>query len=183
MDQLINCAIIDDEKEARDRLEAMLNLLENVNLVHKTGIIQNCTETIKKINPDVIFIDIEMPGRSGFDVINDLRENGCKSKFIFVTGYNQYALKAIKAEAFDYILKPIDLDELRSSVERFSQKRFDNLHIAEDFFKKHNFTQRETEIYRFVKQGKTSRQIAEILCISKHTVDTHRRNILDKINN
>ena len=66
-----------------------------------------------------MFIDIEMPRINGFEIIKIIRKAGVFPTFIFVTGYNQYAIKAIRNAAFDYLLKPVDIDELKEAIIRF----------------------------------------------------------------
>ncbi|WP_394697629.1 LytR/AlgR family response regulator transcription factor [uncultured Sunxiuqinia sp.] len=73
-------------------------------------------ELINLLDPELVFLDIEMPGNSGFDLLSELRE--IKFELIFVTAYNNYALRAFRFNALDYILKPIDIEELLISVDR-----------------------------------------------------------------
>ena len=81
--------------------------------------VDSAAEKVKDLNPDLILLDIQMPGRNGFELIRELRENNCFIDFIFVTAYDQYALKALKISAFDYLLKPVDPRELGESIEKF----------------------------------------------------------------
>jgi two-component system LytT family response regulator len=86
------------------------------------GIAASADEGLKLIdshNPDVVFLDVEMPGKSGFDLLRELTT--INFKVIFVSAHNHYSLKAIKFHAFDYLLKPIDLDELKQTVEKLVQ--------------------------------------------------------------
>ncbi len=179
----IKCIVVDDEKEARDRFEYLLSKFEEINIIATEGNPDIAIEKIMQQKPDIVFLDIEMPKKNGFDVVKEVRENNFDPVFIFVTGYNQYAIKAIKKEAFDYLLKPIDIDELKETIERYKNGQ----KIAVDT-KLNGISQtiliqlseREKEIIRLIVQGKTSKEIAEFLCISKNTVDTHRRSILNK---
>lgn len=178
----INCIICDDEKDALDRTESLLSKLDSINVVAKY---QDPEEAIKQIpcfDCDIVFIDVEMPRKTGFDVIKELREQNINPTFIFVTGYNQYAIKAIRAAAFDYLLKPIDIDELKETIDRYRVDREErnNKDIPQRLIEEYSLTPREIEILKLISDGKTSQQIAEQLFISKTTVDTHRRNILEK---
>ena len=123
-----------------------------------------------------------MPRLTGFDVVREVRKNNVNPDFIFVTGYNQYAIKAIKKEAFDYLLKPVDIDELNETINRYKSSIYTRLKEKKskqtDVLSK--FSEREIEIIKLIAEYKTSKQIAEKLYISKNTVDTHRRNILEK---
>lgn len=109
--------IIDDEIKAAKMLEIELNkLFSDIEII---GIFQQPELGIQAINeqqPDLVFLDIEMPKKSGFDVLKECSFR--KMQVIFVTAYSEYALQAIKANALDYILKPIDTDELKAAVEK-----------------------------------------------------------------
>lgn len=179
----IKCIIIDDEKEACDRLENLLGKFSNIEIVAKErSAISGIRETIR-LFPDLVFLDVEMPGKSGFDVVHEVRENNVFPTFIFVTGYNQYAVKAIKNAAFDYLLKPVDIDELKEAIDRFitSQREKQKIILPEKLKSRYLLTDREIEIVKHLLEGKTSEEISGEIFISRHTVDTHRRNILEKL--
>jgi len=109
--EYIKCAIIDDELAAVNRLEMLLQKIDTVQIVFKSTDPESFVAAIVQKKPDIVFLDIEMPRITGFDIIEDLRSKYFLPKFIFITGYNQYAIKAIKSAAFDYILKPVDIDD------------------------------------------------------------------------
>ena len=109
--------IIDDEFHNREQLVRLLT--ENCPNVNIVGVASSSTDAKQMIgltHPDVIFLDIEMPGGTGFDLLRSLES--IDFKVIFVTAYNTHALKAIKFSALDYILKPIDVQELKTAVEK-----------------------------------------------------------------
>ena len=119
MNQLYRAIIIDDEPAAR---RLMKNLLQEhsdiVNVVAEAG---NGSEAIKKIeelNPDLIFLDIQMPDLTGFEVIEQLKH---KPNIIFTTAYEQYAIKAFETFSIDYLLKPIKEERLKQSLEKVKQ--------------------------------------------------------------
>lgn len=112
--------IVDDEEFARSSLYFLLQ--ENCENIQISGIAKSVAEarTLLANNAvDLIFLDIAMPGENGFELIASARES--KSHVIFTTAYDQYALKAIKANALDYLLKPIDIDELKEAVKKASE--------------------------------------------------------------
>lgn len=114
---MLNVIIVDDEEFARSSLYFLLQ--ENCENVHICGIAKSVEEAralLSKFEVDLIFLDIAMPGKNGFELIPDARLNN--SQVVFTTAYDQYALKAIKASALDYLLKPIDIDELKETVEK-----------------------------------------------------------------
>ena len=181
----ITCLIIDDDEHARDRLESLLKMRKEIEVLAKIGDPDEAVKEIIYHEPALVFIDVEMPRKSGFDVVKEVREAGFNSTFIFATGYNQYAMKAIKNAAFDYLLKPIDIDDLNETLERFNSQnqpagKKEKGKYLEEETDDAALSKREKEIIRLIVQGKTSKEIAQALFISKNTVDTHRRNILDK---
>lgn len=108
--------LIDDERQSIKALHAKLELVaEDIDII---GMFQNpndAIEQIKILQPDVIFLDIEMPAMNGFQLLEKLRPYNFA--VVFVTAYNQYAIRALRASAVDYLLKPIDIDELKNTVE------------------------------------------------------------------
>jgi len=117
---MLRAIIIDDEPKGRSILQQLITF--HTPQLHIAGIAANAEEglqLIDSLNPDVVFLDIEMPGKSGFDMLRDL--NRIDFKVVFVSAHNHYSLKAIKFHAFDYLLKPIDLDELKQTVEKLAQ--------------------------------------------------------------
>lgn len=117
---MLNVIIVDDEEFARSSLYFLLQ--ENCESVHICGIaksVEEARELLVKYDVDLIFLDIAMPGKNGFELIPDAKSNN--ARVVFTTAFDQYALKAIKANALDYLLKPIDIDELKETVEKASK--------------------------------------------------------------
>ena len=114
---MLKAIIIDDEPKGRSILQQLLALHAPKITVVSTA--ANAEEGLKLIdlhNPDVVFLDIEMPGKSGFELLREI--GSINFKVVFVSAHNHYSLKAIKFHAFDYLLKPIDLDELKQTIEK-----------------------------------------------------------------
>ena len=112
MKKLIRAIVVDDESNSRDILAHLLMLDGNITVLSKCQNIVEAMDAIAEFKPDLLFLDIEMPGGSGFELIERLSKTEFNPAVVFVTAYNQYAIKAIKYAAFDYLLKPIDLDEI-----------------------------------------------------------------------
>lgn len=109
--------IIDDEKHCREVLATLLTrYCENIQLLESFSSGKEALQKIKALNPDLIFLDIEMPGMSGFDFLQQANINNCS--IVFTTAYNDYAIKAIKHSALDYLLKPVDKEELIEAVNK-----------------------------------------------------------------
>ena len=114
---MIKAVIIDDEINSRELLMNMLGrYCPDIQLVGQADDVPSGIVMIRKTTPDVVFLDIEMPGGDGFAILDDFSE--IHFKIIFVTGYDQYAIKAIKYAALDYLLKPVEQNELKSAVEK-----------------------------------------------------------------
>ncbi len=113
--------IIDDEAHARESLSKMLSLnCPDITILGTASSANEAFEKITKLKPDLIFLDVEMPNGTGFDLLT--RFSKPTFKVIFVTGFDQYALNAIKFSALDYLLKPINAKELIEAVEKASNQ-------------------------------------------------------------
>lgn len=109
--------IIDDEKHCRQVMETLLNkYCPEVTKIESFGQPLEALEALKISQPHVVFLDIEMPGMSGFEWLNQCEHRNFE--VVFTTAYNEYAIKAIKHSALDYLLKPVDKDELIMAVEK-----------------------------------------------------------------
>jgi two-component system LytT family response regulator len=118
----INTIIVDDEPLARKGLALRLAEYTNINLVGecKNGI--EAVSLIPQLRPDLVFLDIQMPGLNGFQVINKLRElKQTIPLIIFVTAFDSYAIKAFDIHALDYVLKPVDGKRLQAAVDKVAQ--------------------------------------------------------------
>src|ERR1700691_1450429 len=115
----LSAILIDDEQLAREELSYLLKEFPDVEIL-ATG--RNGLEAVKLIEnlePDVVFLDVQMPGLDGFGVIQNLREKNIPlPHFVLATAYDQYAVEAFRWEALDYLLKPVDKDRLAVAVER-----------------------------------------------------------------
>jgi two-component system LytT family response regulator len=120
---MTTAVIVDDEKRARTFLKGHINTYcPEVKIVAEAENVSSAIKAIREHNPELVFLDIKMPDGTGFDVIERLRasEDGqdLKFKIIFTTAFDQYAIKAIKFSALDYLLKPIDPEELVESLKK-----------------------------------------------------------------
>src|SRR5271167_1930655 len=115
----ISALLVDDEQLARDELSFLLKEFPEVEVLAtaKNGL--EAIKMIENLEPDVVFLDVQMPGLDGFGVIQNLREKNVPlPHFILATAYDQYAVEAFKWEALDYLLKPIEKDRLTAAVDR-----------------------------------------------------------------
>lgn len=121
-----------------------------------------------------------MPELNGFETLEVLRYNGFNGHVIFTTAYDDYILKALRADALDYLLKPIDPDELNRAIQHYLDRTITKSETDFEKLKDKGLTKREVEIAKLIFQGLSSKEIGEALFISKGTVDKHRSNILQK---
>lgn len=111
----ISTIIIDDEQNARENLKLILDdFCPEVNVVAQAGSAEEARVLISKHNPDLLFLDINMPNEDGFELLESIKNKNFS--IIFITAHNQFALKALKAGAIDYIEKPIDIEDLQIAV-------------------------------------------------------------------
>ncbi|MCD6065591.1 MAG: DNA-binding response regulator [Bacteroidetes bacterium] len=112
----MNALIIDDEKNGAEALQLLIaRYCDGITVVGVEHSADSAIKSILRLKPDIVFLDIEMPTATGFDVIAATQQENYA--VIFTTAYEQYAIRAFKAQAVDYLLKPIDVDELIKAVE------------------------------------------------------------------
>jgi len=115
MKRPLNALVIDDERLARKDLISLLSAYDNISVIGEAEDVPSAVSAIERLNPDVIFLDIQMPGDSGFDL---LEKADIKSQIIFVTAYDEYAIRAFEVNALDYLLKPVNPERLEKALEK-----------------------------------------------------------------
>lgn len=119
---MIRAIIVDDELKGRNLLNELISSrFPEINVVALARNANEGIQTISKHKPDVVFLDINMPGKSGFDMLQEIQP--VQFEIIFITAYDKYAIRAFKYHAFDYLLKPIDTEELSITIERLKEKQ------------------------------------------------------------
>ena len=115
MSKLYRAIVVDDERLARNDLRLLLNNHKNIEVLGEASNGQDALDMIKELEPDLVFLDIQMPGMNGFDVLEHISSD---IRVIFVTAYDEFALRAFEVNALDYLLKPVSVDRLQQSIER-----------------------------------------------------------------
>ena len=110
--------VVDDEQLARDELGYLLGQVGGVEIIAQAGNGVEALETIDRLQPDLVFLDVQMPGLTGFEVARRLLDSGPVSHIIFVTAYDQHAIEAFEVNAVDYLLKPVDPTRLEIALQR-----------------------------------------------------------------
>lgn len=120
---MINCILIDDESKARESFKELVNryLANRLNIIIACDSIKDAVEAIKKHQPDIVFLDIEMPEENGFQLFKYF--NKIDFEVVFTTAFNKYAINAFKHSALDYLLKPINYIELRDVLNKYAHKK------------------------------------------------------------
>nr|WP_298922797.1 LytTR family DNA-binding domain-containing protein [uncultured Allomuricauda sp.] len=113
----LKVVIVEDEKHSRETLKKLLEeFCEDVKIIATASSVKEAVKVLSVFSPDIVFLDIELQPGVGFDVLNQIKEPNFE--IIFTTAFEKYAIKAIKFSSLDYLLKPIDLDELQQAIEK-----------------------------------------------------------------
>ena len=151
--------VIDDERLARKELINLLNQLETVEVVGEAIHVEDAKEKIEQLQPDVIFLDIQMPEKTGFDLLEELDH---VPHVIFTTAYDEYAVRAFKYNSIDYLLKPVEPKELQHAFQKLEQQQSPKTHALEGLL---NFIQPKEFRSRFLlahKDGYKMLLVSEI---------------------
>ena len=117
----IKAIIIDDERLARNELKKLLQDHNDIEVIEEAANADDGIEKIETLNPDLIFLDIQMPGKTGFDLLAEVEK---APKVIFTTAYDEYAIKAFEVNALDYLLKPIEPKRLADAIQKLQAEIF-----------------------------------------------------------
>lgn len=123
MEEKLNALIVDDEAGARKLMTKLLEETLYFSEIRESPSAARAREQLENFEPDIIFLDIKMPGEDGFTFVSELKGNEFYPEIVFVTAFDEYAIKAIKSQAFDYLLKPVNRKELKQCVMRFVEQR------------------------------------------------------------
>jgi two-component system LytT family response regulator/two-component system response regulator LytT len=121
-DKTIRTLLVDDEPPAIDELSYLLSGYPDVEVVGTAGNAASAVELVRQTRPDLVFLDIQMPGKNGFHVLSEIMEEREAPLVVFITAYDEYAIRAFEENAVDYILKPVPEDRLRKSLERVRER-------------------------------------------------------------
>jgi two-component system LytT family response regulator len=123
MKQKLSALVVDDEEKARMLLKKLLEETLFFKDIRLAQSVAAANIELSQFQPDIIFLDIKMPEKDGFAFINDFNQSFKNSEIVFVTAFDQYAIKAIKNQAFDYLLKPVNRKELKQCIIRFMEHK------------------------------------------------------------
>ncbi len=121
---VITTLIVDDEKLAREGLKSMLREFPEIEIVGEAANVDEALDMIDRLKPALLFLDIEMPEKNGFDLLEELIETPC---VVFTTAYNEFAIKAFEVNALDYLLKPVQAQRLREAISKVKKELADSI--------------------------------------------------------
>ncbi|MBT8318324.1 MAG: response regulator transcription factor [Lutibacter sp.] len=194
MSEKVKIILVDDHKIMRDGLR---KIIESNSQFEVIGEAVNGREGIKLCtskNPDVVIMDIAMPDLNGVEATRQILETNPNIRIIALSMHSnkQFVSGMLKAGAYGYLLKDCDSDELITAIQmvirnqKYIAQEISSLLINEYLFtlteEETELSSREKEILQLITEGKSSKEIAEVLFISFKTVDAHRKNIMDKLN-
>jgi len=195
---MIEVCLVDDQTLVRQGIRSLLELSDSIRVVAEAGDGMQAVEVIPRVKPDVVLLDMRMPGMSGLDVLNALASTNQLPPMIILTTFDddQLVLAGLKAGARGYLLKDVSLDQLVDAVKTVAacgslvapvvtQRLLSGLERMQNEFvsldRPDPLTDRETEILRLMAGGYSNKEIANSLGVAEGTVKNHVSNILSKL--
>src|SRR5665647_221608 len=191
----IKVMIVDDHNLVREGLKAVFSQGDEIEVIGEAGSGEEAIEMVDKVKPDVILMDISMPGMNGIQATKLIRDKHPDAKIVILTMLDQegYVYEAIKAGATGYMLKSTSSDELVNAIQTVNDgkallhpdataqllKEF--VTLAQNKAKDYGLSNREMEVLQLLSEGKTNKETAKALWISEQTVKTHVAHIFDKL--
>lgn len=191
----IRVMIVDDHNLVREGLRAMFDSTREIEVVAEAGSGEEAVDMVERFQPDVVLMDISMPGMNGIQATRILREKRPEVKVVILTMLDQegYVYEAVKAGATGYMLKNTSSEELAQAIktvhdgkallhpEATAQLLKEFATMAENRGSDYGLSDREMEVLQLLSEGKTNKQIAKDLWISEQTVKTHVAHIFEKL--
>jgi two-component system, NarL family, invasion response regulator UvrY len=186
---MIRLGIAEDHTIVRWALREALGKDSDIEVVGDAGTAAETLEMIQKVRPDVLLLDLSLPDKSGFDVLNEMRESDTAPLVVVLTWHTEpsYAARAIAAGAHGYLNKSVTPEDLLSAIRAVSRGEqvippgVEQILATGDGHPASALTAREQQVMEMLARGLTNREIAEHLQISIKTVDTHRGHVLKKL--
>lgn len=182
---MIRIVIAEDQRMLRNALGTLLSFEDDFEIVGEAKSGDVVMQLIALHKPDICLLDIEMPGKSGLEVADEMKRSGSNCKVIILTTFARpgYFERAIKAGVYGYLLKDGSIDELAESIRRVMQgkREYSPELIVNSFAEDNPLTGREQEILKLAAEGKTSREISNILFLSSGTVRNYLSEIFQKL--
>ncbi len=194
---MLKILIADDHKILREGLKAILRERESIEVVGEAANGREAVSKARKLAPDVVIMDIAMPGLNGIEATRRIRRHSPRIKVVVLSMYNsrEYVLEALKAGAMAYLQKETASRELLLAIDKVTKGEIylegaHSQYVLDEFRNAsrdsertllNNLTSREREILQLVAEGKSNKSVAGILNLSLKTVETHRQNMMKKL--
>ena len=193
-EKIVRIVIADDHAFLREGIKKTIQDEMDMKIVGEASNANDALDIIRELNPDIVIMDISMPGKSGLDVLKDLKSLKKKSRILILSMHpeDRFAIRALKAGAFGYLTKESAPDELVKAIrtvlsgrkyvsKALAEKLVDILSEDSDKLPHEQLSDREYEVFIKISSGKKAVDIAAELSISIHTVNTYRARILEKL--
>jgi two-component system, NarL family, response regulator DesR len=180
---VIRIVIAEDQRMMLGALGSLLNLEEDLEVVGKASNGEEAVSLVRRLQPDICMMDIEMPEKTGLEAAEELKGEGCKVIILTTFARSGYFQRAIKAGVKGYLLKDSPSEELASSIRLVMEgKRIYAPELMDDMYSEENpLTDREKEVLELVADGKNTKEIADELMLKTGTVRNYISTILDKL--
>jgi two-component system, NarL family, response regulator DesR len=180
---MIKIVIAEDQRMLLGALGSLLSLEDDMEVIGKANNGTEAVDLVKKLNPDVCIMDIEMPEKTGLEAAEDLKASSCKVIILTTFARSGYFQRALKAGVKGYLLKDSPSEELASSIRSIvGGKRIYAPELMDDLYTEENpLTERELDVLELVADGKNTKEIAEQLNIKTGTVRNYISAILEKL--
>jgi two-component system response regulator LytT len=122
-EKILRTIVVDDEQLARDELCFLLEQLGGIEVISQAGNGVEALRVIEEHQPDLVMLDVQMPGLTGFEVARRVMESSVESQVVFVTAFDQYAIDAFEVNAVDYLLKPVEPERLAAAIDRARKRQ------------------------------------------------------------
>ncbi|HWO98075.1 MAG TPA: response regulator transcription factor [Bacillus sp. (in: firmicutes)] len=180
---MITIVIAEDQRMLLGALGSLVNLEEDMEVVGQANNGEEAVALVRRLKPDICIMDIEMPGKSGLEAAEELKELDCKVIILTTFARTGYFQRALKAGVRGYLLKDSPSEELASSIRSvMAGRRVYAPELMDDIYSEENpLTEREKEVLELVADGKNTKEIADQLSIKTGTVRNYISAILDKL--
>lgn len=180
---MIKIVIAEDQRMLLGALGSLLNLEEDMEVVGQASNGEDVLTLVKKLQPDICIMDIEMPGKSGLEAAEELKGENCRVMILTTFARSGYFQRALKAGVRGYLLKDSPSEELANSIRSvMAGRRVFAPELMDDVYSEENpLTEREMDVLGLVADGKNTKEIANQLCITIGTVRNYISTIMDKL--